>query len=312
MFLENASSEDRGRAIFEELESILNDPEYLKLAKAKPGEIPAGVLAILDARDAQKEHSLKETAKSGVIQFPMPWDEDKRGVPSAILRSALFGVVKRGRRAYIKAEKLISWGNTTLKYTGEKLMQSDQDVWMSCVEACKREGKTDIVIPLRELIRLSGRKGGDTKRLWNDLTRLVANAVEIKDGRYTYMGSLIHDAVKNEDTGHIALSINPRMLSLFGGNVTHIDNEKRMALKLDLSKWLQGYICSHQSTFSRPHFIGLDKLYNLCGSEVSTIRNFRVAIRKAMTELQGTGVIAGWKLEADVLKFWRPLKEKKK
>jgi len=61
-------------------------------------EIPAAVQAELDARDAAEEKKQKEQLESGVIQLKFPWGNEKRGVPSSILRSALFGVVRRGRR----------------------------------------------------------------------------------------------------------------------------------------------------------------------------------------------------------------------
>ncbi len=35
-----------------------------------------------------------------VIQLPL-WPEAVRGVPNSVLRSALFGAIKRGRRAYL-------------------------------------------------------------------------------------------------------------------------------------------------------------------------------------------------------------------
>jgi len=274
-------------------------------------EIPEAVQRELDERDAKKEQSLKETTETGVIQFPMPWEKEQRGVPSAIMRSALFGVVKRGKRAYLDGVDLVSWGNTSVKYTGARLMQSDQDVWMACVEACKRQGKTDIIISQRELMKLAERKGSNTQRLWSDLVRLRAATVEVIAEKRRYVGGLIDSAEKDEETGHIALSINPKMLALFGANVTHIDVEQRAALGLDLSKWLQGYVCSHDATWRKPHFISLERIQGLCGSK-TTIREFRRAIKKAMDELQQTNVVAGWKLENDVLTLWRALKMKKR
>jgi len=271
-------------------------------------EIPEAAQRELDERDAQKEQSLKETTETGVIQFPMPWEKEQRGAPSAIIRSALFGVVKRGKRAYFENEDLGCWVNTTIKYTGARLMQSDQDVWLACVEACKQQGKTDIIIPQRELIKLAGRKGADTKRIWLDLIRLRAATVEVSTEKNKYVGGLIDYAEKNEITGHIELSINPKMLVLFGGNVTHIDLKQRAVLNMDLSKWLQGYVCSHDATWRKPHFVGLKKLKGLCGSEVKEMYKFRQQLKKSMDELKESDVVTGWKLECDVLTLWRPLK----
>jgi hypothetical protein len=267
-------------------------------------EIPEAVKKELDEQDMQKNKNLKETEKSGIIQFPKLWANDKRAVPSALLRSALFGVVKKGRRAYVKGVQIASWQGCSIKYTGEQLMQSDQDVWMACVEACKRDGKAEITMSQRELIKLSGRKGGDTKRLWNDLVRLRSATIEVYLGSYRYVGGLINDADMDEKTKKLNISINPKMLSLFGGNVTHIDIEQRATLRGDLTLWMQGYICSHQATWRKPHFINLTNLQELCGSS-SEAKEFKRCLKKSMEELVSQKIISGWLLEKDILKFWR-------
>jgi len=267
-------------------------------------EIPEAVQAELDARDAAEEKKQKEQLEGGVIQLKFPWSNEKRGVPSSFLRSALFGVIRRGRREMLDNVEIASWSNTSIRFTGKKLQQSDQDVWMACVEACKRAGKTDVVIPQRELMRLIGRKGGDTKRAWSDLRRLCSAIIELENEKFRYVGGLINDAFLSEEKNHFCISINPRMLALFGSEVTHIEVEKRQALSGDLSKWLQGYVLSHKATWRKPHFVGLDKLQELCGSQ-SNIRDFRRSIRKSMKALKEQEIISGWKLENDILKLWK-------
>ncbi|MDQ6974394.1 MAG: plasmid replication initiator TrfA, partial [Mariprofundaceae bacterium] len=242
-----------------------------------------------------------------IIRFPN-CPPEHQAAPSSLLRSALFGIVKRGKRAYLENVDIASWESVKITYTGARLMQSDLDVWLACVEACARQKSTNIVISQRELMRLAGRKNSNSKRLWIDLERQMCSVVRIQDCRFTYSGSLIHEAVKDEKTGHIELSINPKMLILFGGNVTHIETSTRHALKGDLTKWLHGYVLSHKSTWRQPHFIGLEKLQALSGSEIAAMRDFRVKIKKSMNELKAYDVVAGWKLEDDILTLWRASK----
>ena len=266
-------------------------------------EIPTSVQAELDARDAKQEKVTVEALENGVFKLKYPWVNDKRGVPNAFLRSALFGVVRRGRREYLENVEIASWGDSCIRYTGAKLMQSDQDVWMACVEACKRAGRTNVIITQRELCKLAG-KDDNKKWILGTLNRLSANTVTLEDERYTYMGSLIHEACKDKETGHVSLSVNPKMLSLFGAGATHIETEQRHALSGDLSKWLQGYVLSHKTSSKSPHVVSLDKLQKLCGAQ-SDFRKFKFNIRKSIKELKTLKIIAGWKLENDVLKFWR-------
>jgi len=268
-------------------------------------EIPESVQKELAERDEKQAKEVE--SKADIICFPN-CPPEKQAAPSSLLRSALFGVVRRGKRAYKKDVELTTWGNVTVKYTGEQLMQSDQDVWLACVQAFTQQKKINIVIPQRELIKLSGRKGVNAERLWADLKRLTYAGIEVIDGRYAYTGTLLNKAVKDKETGHILISVNSEMFDLFGGNVTHIETEKRHALKMDLAKWLQGYVCSHKSTWKKPHWVSLDKLKELSGVEISAVRDFRVKIKKAMDELKELDVVAGWKLEDDMLTLWRPSK----
>ncbi len=271
-------------------------------------EIPASVQAELDARDAAKEKEAEKEAekalKTGVFKLQYPWSNDKRGVPNAFLRSALFGVVRKGRREVLDGVEIAAWGGTSIKFTGKKLQQSDQDVWMACVEACKRYGSTKVEIGQRDLMRLIGRKNGNSKQLWSDLKRLIFAGIEVESERYSYAGNLIHSAVKDEKTKKIVLSINPQMAALFGAGATHIEVEQRHALSGDLSKWMQGYVLSHKSSWRKPHVISLDKLQTLCGS-TATIRKFRQQIKASMDELKAQKIAAGWSLENDTLKLWR-------
>lgn len=267
-------------------------------------EIPVSVQEELNARDEKQEKESEKLLDNGIFQLSFPWSNEKRGVPNSLLRSALFGVVRRGRRELLDGVEIASWGSTTIKFTGKKLQQSDQDLWMACVEACKRSGKTEVEVGQREFMRLIGRKNGNSKQLWDDLRRLVFAGIEVKSERYSYAGTLIHNAVKDEESGRILLSINPKMAALFGAGATHIEVEQRHSLSGDLSKWLQGYVLSHKSNPQSPHSICLEKIQDLCGS-TATIRKFRQQLRAAMNELKEQRIVLGWKLENDVLKLWR-------
>ena len=267
-------------------------------------EIPASVQAELDARDVEQKKATAKALENGVFQLKYPWANENRGVPNDFLRSALFGVVRRGRREVLDGVEIAAWGDSCIRYTGAKLMQSDQDVWMACVEACKRAGSTQVEIGQRDLMRLAGRKGGNTGRLFNDIKRLAFAGIEISGGQYRYAGTLLQEVIRNEETGKLALSINPKMAALFGAGATHIGAEQRHALSGDLSKWLHGYVLSHKSNAQEPHIIRLQKVQELCGSQ-SNIRDFRRSIKKSLKELEEKKIIVEGTIENDVLKLWR-------
>lgn len=64
---------------------------------------------------------------SKVVQLPV-WPEAVRTVPNAVLRSALFGAIRR-RRRYMQGELIASVDGVRVLQTGPRLDQVDLDVW---------------------------------------------------------------------------------------------------------------------------------------------------------------------------------------
>ena len=59
------------------------------------------------------------------------WNDDKRGAPNEIVRSALFNARnKNQKRGYLKNIEIAIIGDGSIKYTGEELRQDDETVWL--------------------------------------------------------------------------------------------------------------------------------------------------------------------------------------
>ncbi len=260
------------------------------------------IVRAMEAR-AEEEEPPEEIEDAGKALEAYP--ASSRPAPSSLLRSALFSIAPRSKRTLLEGVEIAGWKGVSIKYTGPHLRQNDLDMWIAVTTLWRLNGRPEIMeINLRELLRLAGRKGGNTQQVWRDVVRLAATAVELRTDRMRYVGSLVDEAVFDEDAGRYIVRINPRLAILFGVDATHLDIEMRCELKSDLAKWLQGYVCSHKASAHRPHKIGLDKLQPLTGS-VSPRRNFRIALRRAMEQCAEVGLVSEWSLEEDVLTFIR-------
>jgi hypothetical protein len=268
------------------------------------------------ARQRPREPAPDPTPKSAkVVRLPL-WPAELRTCPSAVLRSALFGVVRRGRRSYMERQVIAAWANTTIRYTGMRLDQADLDVWLAALHITRESGlgaqvRTSIGAMLKAMGRTQdGRAYEDFN---NTIVRLTGCVVEITAGRKTYGGSLIESFERDEDTGRYVLYLNPRLAVLFEDEAfALIDWEQRHGLRRDLSKWLHGYVLSHKATQKEPHRIGLEKLRDLCGSETGELRFFRRDVREAMVELQEASIVARWKITSgDALEFVRPQRKRR-
>ena len=211
------------------------------------------------------------TPKAAPVPVPVrlpAWPESVRAVPNGFLRSALFGAIKRGARRYLKAELVAAVEGTEIRYTGERLDQGDLDVWESVLHAVRtQELGSQCRVTSYALLKLMGLTdtGKNRATLHTRITRLVANAVEVKQGRYTYIGGLIRFAAKDEETQEWVIELDARLRPLFAADqFTQVEWAVRQALSgQPLAQWLHGFYASH----AKPFPMLMETLLRLSGSE---------------------------------------------
>lgn len=216
------------------------------------------------------------------VQLPL-WPEPVRAVPNGFLRSALFGAIAKGRRRYINGEDLAAIDGVMIRYKGERLDQGDLDVWESVLHAVRlQELGGQCRLTSYALLKLMGKTdtGKNRTTLQNRIERLVANAVTVKQGRYTYIGGLIAGAAKDEETQEWLIELNPKLRPLFAADqFTQVEWGVRHALSgQPLAQWLHGFYASH----AKPFPIKVETLHRLCGSEAGAMWKFAQTLRKAL------------------------------
>ncbi len=216
------------------------------------------------------------------VQLPL-WPEPVRAVPNGFLRSALFGAIGRGKRRYIDGEQLAALDGIEISYTGQRLDQGDLDVWEGVLHAVRLQDLgSQCRVTSYALLKLMGLTdtGKNRAMLNKRITRLVAGALVIKQGRYTYIGSLIAGAGKDEETQAWAIELDSKLRALFAADqFTHLEWAVRHALSgKPLAQWLHGFYASH----AKPFPLKVETLYQLCGSESGELWKFAQTLRKAL------------------------------
>jgi len=245
-----------------------------------------------------------QTEEVNPLQLSLPGLEERVFTPNDYVRSALFSIVRRGRRRYLKEVTIAAWKGTRIEYTGEQLDQSDLDVLMT-VARMAAESETGIVHTSRRgLLRALGRKVGGKDWAWlrSSLIRMTACDLAIYHGGHEYHGNILHWA-REQETEELVIMLNYYQRWLWDPrNLTAIDMGVRRAIKSDFAKWLQGYVCSHSK--DAPHKVSLKKLKPITGSTAKMFE-FRRKLRQAMEALQKLGIVQEWSLEGDILTFRR-------
>lgn len=231
-----------------------------------------------------------------VVQLPL-WPEPVRGVPNSILRSALFGAIRRGRRTFLQREPVASYQGVTILQTGPRLDQADLDVWEQCMHLARTGGLgTRIQFAAHGFLKATGRATGgkDVEWLKGAFARLASCVVEIKDGKRAYFGPMLHHGTRDDETGHYCIEINPAIVSLYGSDGwSQIEFEQRKALKRQsLAQWLHGFYTTHAA----PYPIKVETIHRLSGSETKQLFHFRAELREALAKLEAA---TGWTWDID-------------
>ena len=122
--------------------------------------------------------------------------------------------------------------------------------------------------------------GKNRTTLHNRIERLVANAVTVKQGRYTYIGGLIRFAAKDEETQEWVIELDEKLRPLFASDqFTQVEWAVRHALDgQPLAQWLHGFYASH----AKPYPIKVETLLSLSGGENADPYSGKQKLRKAL------------------------------
>lgn len=268
-------------------------------------DFPVGLRGTNDF--AEQIDAIRARARQKAERVPLPgapfpaeaarlplWPQPVRAVPNGFLRSALFGAVAKGKRRYLQGELMASVDGIEIRYSGQRLDQGDLDVWVCLLHAVRLQ-----VLGSRcrmtsyALLKLMGRSdtGKNRATLQARIERLVATALTVKQGRYSYIGSLIGFAAKDEETQGWVIELDHRLRSLFADDqFTQIEWAVRHDLGgYQLAQWLHGFYASH----AKPFPLKVETLHKLCGSEMERMDHFREKLRKALGALTEASAARG-------------------
>lgn len=260
-----------------------------------------GKLAGPDGPETETETPGPQKNVPPKVQLPI-WPDVVRGVPNGFLRSALFGAIGKGPRRYIPGEQMAALGGIEIRYKGERLDQGDLDVWESVLHAVRLQALgSQCRLTSYALLKLMGKTdtGSNRATLHARIERLVANALTVKQSRYSYIGSLISFAAKDEETQEWVIELDSRLRPLFAADqFTQIEWDVRNALNgHQLAQWLHGFYATH----AKPYPVNVATLLKLSGSENIEPRSSRQKLRKALDALKDAGEAYGQPFKYDIL-----------
>jgi hypothetical protein len=246
------------------------------------------------------------------LPFEVPVVDGEYITPRGFLRSALFGVTKKGERTRYESEPLAAVGGFRITYTGEALNQSDYDVWMHMVHRAHEHGMgPKVIFTLRSFLEglswdLSGKS---MTRLREIFDRLFDAVVIIEFGKRRFKGHLV-DAIYDGGDGadeagdqRYYFRLSPEMAAFFTEEqAAYVAIQDRKNVRGMMAKWLHAYILA--DTSNQP--ASIDQLRALSRSSAARRSTFVASLRQALEELAACGIIEpGYRLDANYVYYRR-------
>jgi hypothetical protein len=253
-----------------------------------PTDEISAIMAALNQRGVEAKEKERKELKFKL--FPQ-WPDDRRGAPNALIRSAWFGVVRKGRRQRVVKMPIASPAGYEVTLTGWRLDQHDFDIWLEVMHLARDTKPGDLVrFSWRGLLRSLGRSDdGSANREWlkNRLEALAETTIGYKGERsFGVLGALIASFHVDEETGEGVVRTNPEIRPLWE-SVTYLDLEQRQALgQNQLAKALHAVLSSHADWLP----MRLDTLMERAGAEYGRLRDFKASLKEVLEDF----VRRGW------------------
>ncbi len=245
----------------------------------------------------EKERQREFNELNNLIQLPL-WPEEARGVPNCVLRGSLFAAIPARNAKHCKRVTLHESDKLKLVFTGERLTQSDFDVWQYALHLARKQCLGNKVhITERSFLKGLDRGIGKANHEWlkDVFAKLGGSWVEITCDSQTYCGSLLDEAYRDEKTGEFVLVLNSKISRLFEAGNTWISWEERKIIgnKKSLALWLHGYIATHVKWY--PHKI--ETIKKLSGSETKQLKHFKSNLIEALKHLRELKLIEEFRVD---------------
>jgi hypothetical protein len=209
--------------------------------------------------------------------------EDKRAIPNCFLRGALFGMVRKGRRALVENQPIFTMSQYEVAFSGSEMDQNDLEVWDTLMYlAKKRNVNNELRITLYDLCQQMRIANSGTNRdaLVARIKRLKFGMVTIKTDKKEFFGSLINNGYVDIDgDGKLVIEYNKKLNPLFIDNeYTFISADIRHLLgENQLARWLYSFYESHE----KPIPFDIEFIRKLCRSD-SELKGFKQKLKLAL------------------------------
>lgn len=228
--------------------------------------------------EAERRTLLEQQQALEALQLkPFPdWADDRRGAPNTVVRSAVFGVVRRGRRQRVEDMPVDGPSGWNITINGWRLDQHDFDIWLEVIQLARNQKPGEPVrFTMHSMLKHLGR-GTLGKKDYDWLTKRLKHLTQTtiafeNDQAVGVIGNLLQAFQIDHQTSEGVAYINPHIRPLFE-SVTYLDISQRRALGTNqLAKSFHAVLASHAEWLP----MRLETIMQRMGAEYARIRDFK-------------------------------------
>ena len=256
--------------------------------------------ALLEKEAKQKAKEEAEFLGTAMQQLLPEIFENKRAIPNCFLRGALFGMVRKGKRALVGNMPIFTMSQYSLIFTGYELDQNDLELWDTLMYLAKnRQIDNELRLTMYDLLKQMGIQDNGTNRkaLAERIKRLKTAVITLKREKQEYFGNLIDDGFIDErGDGNVVIRYNKKLAPLFiDGDYTLISIDIRHLLgDNQLARWLYNFYETHH----KPLPFSIDFIQKLCRSN-STNKEFKRLIKTSLELVKKSHLAVNYKSKWD-------------
>lgn len=243
------------------------------------------------------------TTTQNAKQLPLyDWPDTKRAFPVTFGRSALFRVGdKREPRQMMQKAEIATVADYALSFTGEEFRIDDEDVLLQLLHLARGQEASEegfrVAFSSTQMLQTLkwGTGAAAHEKLRASIERLQSGSIVLKHlfsktRSRDFYGSFISAAAR-EGTARSSkwvVWLNKTSTRLLMPKA-ELDWPTRIALRSDLARWLQTFLESESLGSHQDHHI--EDLRRLSGSKAKELSNFKLSLKRALTELVTNGAI---------------------
>jgi hypothetical protein len=254
------------------------------------------ISTVQDRISAIKANHLRELQLRLFPELP----DDRRAAPNVVVRSSVFGVVRRGKRVRVTDLPVAAPQGLEIAITGWRLDQHDLDIWLEIMHAAggAKPGE-EVRFQLHTLMKRLGHKSRGGKSDYDSikarLRQLAQTTVSFASGTLEGVaGAFFAGFAIDNATGEAVCITNPLLRPLFE-DITHLDIEQRRELGQDqLAKALHALLASHAEWLP----MRVDTLMQRLGAHYDRLRDFKRDLKATLENFVERGWIREFEFRA--------------